>query len=253
MTPKTEVPKKHRATSKVSLRELFLGLQEQMITTLSVQRAVLTHAGTKGDATEIHWLSMFNEYLPARYRADKAFVIDSNGTLSLQIDVVIYDRHYSPVVFSQNNAKYVPAESVYAIFEVKQEMNPATLKDAHEKAASVRTLYRTTAPIKHAGGTFKAKKPIPIIAGLLALDSIWSDPFGHQFRNAMRCGDVHERLDLGCVLKCGAFEARYASKRHVEISSATTALVFFFWRTLSQLQCRGTVAALDFGAYDRTL
>ncbi len=240
-------------SQRVSLHELFLGLQEQMITSLSVERRVISHPGTKGDATEIHWLNMLNQYLPKRYCADRAFVVDSRGDLSQQIDLIIYDHQYSPFVFNQNNAKYVPAESVYAVFEVKQEMNSPEIGYAAGKAASVRRLYRTSAPIRHAGGLYKPKNPIPILAGILALDSDWAQPFGRRFRAAMKRTGIAGRLDLGCVLKCGAFEARYGRRPQIEICSAETALVFFFWKMLGQLQDRGTVAALDFGEYGRAL
>jgi len=107
----------------VDLHRLFLGLQEQMVASLSTSRESVAHPATKGDATEIHWLDMFNRYLPERYSANKAFVVDSGGNLSQQCDVVIYDRQYSPFLFNQDSAKYVPAESVYAAFEVKQDIS----------------------------------------------------------------------------------------------------------------------------------
>jgi len=62
-----------------------------------------------------------------------------------------------------------------------------------------------------------------------------------------------ERLDLGCVLKCGGFETVHGKKPRVDISSAESALIFFFLRMLSILQKHGTVAALDFDAYGRAV
>jgi hypothetical protein len=94
-----------------------MNLQEQMVAQLSTNREVISHPGTKGDATELQWLTMLNAYFPKRYSANKAFVVDSDGHLSEQIDVVVYDRQYSPFLFNQDNAMYVPAESVYAVFE----------------------------------------------------------------------------------------------------------------------------------------
>lgn len=39
------------------------------------------------------------------------------------MDVVIHDRQYSPLVFTFKDSFYVPAESVYAVFEAKQTMS----------------------------------------------------------------------------------------------------------------------------------
>lgn len=107
----------------INLHNLFLGLQDQMTSRLLTNREHITHPGTKGDASELCWLEMLKNYLPQRYRAEKAFVLDSEGKLSDQIDIVIFDRQYSPFLFNQDDALYVPAESVYATIEVKQDID----------------------------------------------------------------------------------------------------------------------------------
>lgn len=244
-----------KPVNSVNLRSLFLHLQGQMIAALSTDRAVLSHPGTKGDATEAHWLGMLREYLPKRYCADKAMVVDCDGHVSQQIDVVIYDRQYSPFLLNQDGAKYIPAESVYAVFEAKQEINAEYLKYAQGKAASVRRLRRTSVPIPHAGGVYKPKQPSRILAGILALESSWSPPLGTPFQTALRGTREDGRLDLGCALKHGAFEVRYAQKGGLSLttSGSETALIFFFMRLLGRLQECATVPALDFDAYGQVL
>ena len=39
----------------------------------------LGHAVAKGDASETIWIELLNRYLPERYRADRCFVVDSEG------------------------------------------------------------------------------------------------------------------------------------------------------------------------------
>lgn len=238
---------------KIGLRDVFVGLQKQMIARLSTDRGVIQHPGAKGEATELQWLEMLKGYLPNRYCADKAFVLDCKGSVSQQIDIVIYDRHYSPFLFNQDNSLFVPAESVYAVFEVKQDLSAATIRYASEKAGSVRRLCRTSARIPHAGGRYRPRKPPRILAGILVLDSGWSKPFGDGFRGAMRGVGLVARLDLGCVLKCGGFEIRYGKKPRVEVSAAECALIFYFLRLLGRLQASGTVPAMNFDAYSRVL
>ena len=84
------------APTKVDLHKLFLGLQSQLVTKLQTNRALIQHPGTKGEAAELDWVGMLQQYLPSRYQVAKAFVIDADGTLSEQIDVVIFDRQYCP-------------------------------------------------------------------------------------------------------------------------------------------------------------
>ena len=98
-------------SKKVDLHKIFMGLQEQMIAALSTNREAIRHPTAKGTATELQWLKMLVNYLPKRYCADNAFVLDSDGNLSEQIDIVVYDRQYSPFLFNQDGTKYVPAEN----------------------------------------------------------------------------------------------------------------------------------------------
>ena len=156
----------------IDIRELFNKKQEQMLATFGLS-AELTHPVSKGDATEEEGKNWFNVFFPKRYRAEKAFIIDSNGNCSDQIDVVIYDTHFSPLIFEVNKEKYIPAESVYAVFEVKQDLNKEYLQYAKEKIASVKRLTRTSAPINTINGYAKGRSAPIIIGGLLTLRSTW--------------------------------------------------------------------------------
>ena len=104
------------------------------------------HPGTKGDASENAWLDLLSTYLPQRYQAAKAHVVDSRGTFSDQIDVVVYDRQYSPFIFRYEAQTIIPAESVYAVFEAKQTLNAEHVRYARAKVATVRQLHRTSLP-----------------------------------------------------------------------------------------------------------
>ena len=68
----------------------------------------------------------------------------------------------------QSQHRFIPAEAVYAVFEVKPQINKDTLKYAAEKAKSVRALKRTSISIRHAGGEFPAKPTFKIISGIIS-------------------------------------------------------------------------------------
>lgn len=240
--------------SRVDLCDIFLGLQREMEARLSANRENIPHPGTKGDVTELSWGEMLSNYLPERYRVAKAFVLDSLGNLSDQIDVVIFDRQYSPFLLKQKGAQYVPAESVYAIIEVKQSLGKSEIKYAGQKAASVRELHRTSAPIPHAGGTYEPKPPFEILAGIVTLDSTWSPPLGTGLESVLTQLAVKERIDLGCALQCGAFEIRYGGATGPTIEKdEKNPLIFFFFRLLYRLQQLGTAPALDILQYAKSL
>ncbi len=105
-----------------SLSQLLSGLHDDIQQRLETVRKSFGHPGTKGDASESVWLELFKKYLPERYSADTAHVVDSNGDFSEQIDVVIFDRQYTPFIFRYEGKVIIPAESVYAVFEAKQSV-----------------------------------------------------------------------------------------------------------------------------------
>lgn len=240
---------------KKDLKELFVSLQKQLTTALEVDRQVIDHAPTMGSASEADWLGMLSEYLPSRYQAKKAFVLDADGNLSDQIDVVIFDRHYCPLLFNHKEALYVPAESVYAAFEVKQVLNKAHMEYAGQKVGSVRKLRRTSTYIPHAGGSYPPKAPFRILSGILTLDSDWKPGIGKSLSEALVSLPEDEQLDLGCCLHCGSFEVIYTNGQlsDLDISRNDVALVFFFMRLLHRLQQLGTVPAINLHEYTKSL
>ena len=160
---------------------------------------VLAHPTDKGDASEDVWLKLMQDYLPQRYRAEKAHVVDSNGKFSEQIDIVIFDRQYTPLIFELRGSMIVPAESVYAVFEVKQTANKAHIEYAQNKINSVRRLTRTSAPITHAGGVYAPQKPKHILGGFLALRSKATKDTLHKNLSSLPPQYPHGKIDIGCV------------------------------------------------------
>lgn len=237
------------------LRQLFLHLQGQLAAHLRTNRAVLDHPGAKGSATEERWREMLGEYLPNRYCVSKAFVIDADGARSHEIDLVIYDRQFSPFLFKQDGAIFIPAESVYAIFEIKQSLTGRDVGYAIEKAASVRWLRRTSAAITHAGGTFTPRPPFPILAGMLTLESEWNPALGEKLVAKLEAGPREGRLDLLCALQHGSADVTYSGDNRVslDLSAPDTALIFFFLRLLERLQGLGTVPAINLREYGKAL
>ena len=102
-------------------------------------------------------------------------MIDADGNCSQQIDIVVFDRQYSPFMYKTSGYQVVPRESVYAVIEVKQDMNKAHMEYAGAKAASVRELACTSVAIPHVSGVAAAKVPFHIPAGLITLDCDWKE------------------------------------------------------------------------------
>jgi hypothetical protein len=238
---------------KVKIKDLFCNLQEQMEHRLLSNKRNIKHPVSKGDAHELNWMNWLEEYLPKRYSFNKAFIVDSNGNISEQIDIVIYDKQYSPFVFNQDNTFYIPAESVYAVFEVKSEICKNHIEYAGEKCKSVRSLFRTSASIPYVRGVYGPKKLHKIISGILTLSSDWNPPLGNSFQECLSSLDEDSRIDIGCVLDSGSFTVDYDEKINVIKSSKEEAMVFFFLKLFGLLQRVGTVPAIDICCYEKSL
>jgi hypothetical protein len=237
--------------SKWDLKILLSSLHDDIQGRLATARKAFGHPGTKGDASENVWLELLGEYLPKRYQAAKAHVVDSNGTFSDQIDVLVFDRQYSPFIFTFEEQTVIPAESVYAVFEAKQTIDAALISYAQDKVASVRALHRTSLPIPHAGGTYDPKPPPPILGGVLALESEWSPALGSALKSALGTGTPDGHLDLGCVAAHGVF-CRNPDGSYVFTPECKPATAFLF-ELIARLQSCATVPMIDVRAYAKWL
>lgn len=230
------------------LLDLYKSTQLRMCAELEAARTN-THGPTSGGTAELAWIEFLREHLPHRYAVDTAFVVDSYGKTSDQIDIVVYDRQYTPRIQDHRGVIWLPAESVYAVLEVKPELNAVNVEYAAKKAASVRRLTRTSLPIKHAGGEFPPVPLPPILAGVLADTTGWTKPLDEKLPPLLEPLALEARLDVGCCANSAAFDVRYEGGPVIETSSEDFGLVYFLVKFVGRLQELGTVPAIDFSRY----
>lgn len=245
---------------KWNLSELLDTLHTRIQGELQACR-VLAHPTDKGDASEDVWLKLMQDYLPQRYRAEKAHVVDSNGEFSEQIDIVIFDRQYTPLIFELRGSMIVPAESVYAVFEVKQTANKAHIEYAKKKIASVKALHRTSAPIRHLTGK-NQKALFSIQGGLLVFKgNIQPDTLQSYLEK-----DPLRLINIGCVASNHGTNkpAGYFLAPAIETDNPSNiapcefyphpkAATAFLFKLIGLLQTLGTVPAIDMDKYAEKL
>lgn len=239
---------------KEFLRDAFTRVHNRLAFDLDDAAKTVTHDGKRGEVTEADWLRIIRSYLPNRYAVDSGIIIDSEGKTSDQIDIVIYDPHYTPVLLTRESNRYIPVEAVYAVLEAKPTINKERLEYAGAKAASVRRLKRTSIEIVHAGGVHNARPLFDITAGIVAAKVDWADGFGESFRKILHspalAGEC--KINCGCGLSHGAFDT-FAHNGVLTFGEEDAGLVFFLFRMLNRLQSLGTVPAIDWNAYASVL
>lgn len=273
--------------SKIELKLLFEGLQSQMISQLSTNRKFIEHPGCKGDALENAWIEWLRKYLPNRYSVDKAIVIDYEGNTSHQIDIVIYDNWFTPFVFSQNGFHYIPAEGVYAVFEVKPDIkgsvqdkkkNKSYIQYASEKIESVRILKRTSTSMINSGVPTRARALTKIIGGFLSTTNNYSHDNNNTIEEHIKNNKGFKGIDIGCIADYGFFYVNYEGKEDTELnnpkdfskrysdyyknrtfkelifSKKSNSLVAFFLQLTRYLQqAIGTVPVIDLNSYSKSI
>jgi hypothetical protein len=261
--------------NKIDLKMLFGGLQSQMIAQLNTNRQFITHPGSKGDALENAWIEWLREYLPNRYSVDKAIVIDHQGNTSHQIDIVIYDNWFTPFIFSQNGFHYIPAEGVYAVFEVKPDIADSSdgktnIEYAAEKIESVRKLLRTSTSMINSGIKCGPRPRTKIIGGLLCSSNSYTHKNNDTIKAHIQSQKGLKSIDLGCIADYGSFYVDYnpneeinengfdkyldfyndRSFNEIKFSKPENSLVTFFMQLTRYLQqAIGTVPAINLQSY----
>lgn len=254
--------------SMIDLKEMFAGLQTEMNAALKINRLAIPHQGSKGDATEDKWIEFLRTYLPKRYDVDKAMVIDHEGNVSQQIDIVLYDVFYTPFIFNHDGFKYIPAEGVYAVFEVKQDIKN-NIEYAGKKIESVRKLKRTSIPMICTGCIHPARPLSPILDGILSSTSSYEQT--NTIKENLKKLTGMQSLDLCCCADKYSFYIEYdksfAEFKGTEIKEicelydsrkvkdvifnhhSENSIFTFFLQLVQYLKLIGTVPAIDINAY----
>src|SRR5690554_4720318 len=78
------------------------------------------HNPTTGSYREDVWHSLFRQIVPHKFAIEKSvFIIDSNGEISREVDLAIFDEQYTPYIFNYGNVRFIPIEAVAVVVQCK--------------------------------------------------------------------------------------------------------------------------------------
>lgn len=106
-------------------------------------RAVIKHRGLKGGSNEEIFRTFLIEYLPKSLGISTGELVDANGNVSGQLDVIIYDSAKTPILYRNANTQVIPVECAYAVIEVKAKLDKRELYKTFENMKTVRGLEKT--------------------------------------------------------------------------------------------------------------
>lgn len=222
---------------RINIQKLFAALDEEMRLKLSSKIDEIYHPTVKGTEIELNWIGLLRNYLPERYKVDSGIVVDHEGSISEQIDIIIYDRHFTPFIFRGENIVYIPAEGVYAVFEVRSKFDKANYDYAVKKLKSVKQLKRTSANFTHIMGDNK-KVLFEIIGGILTKSNGSTGTY-----NGLKQG-----TDLAIVL-CLDYGIKMVEDKAIVAQEGEPILAFFLLKLIEKLRTLGSVSALEVDKY----
>ena len=127
-----------------TLKQIFDGLGKKLQADFELLTNQFRHSLSTGEAREFVLKELLRQYLPARLGVEKGIIVSSLKAEcpSKQIDIVIYDKLNTPVLYSSDNARIFPIEGVYAVIEVKSHLNVKELEKSIENIRSVTKLTK---------------------------------------------------------------------------------------------------------------
>lgn len=97
----------------------------------------LDHSGEKGRIREILIRDLFRPLLRADLGVGTGFVVASDGQMSSQQDIVLYDRAILPPALYDQSTGIFPVESVLYVIEVKSKVTAQEWKSSHSNASAL--------------------------------------------------------------------------------------------------------------------
>lgn len=116
-----------RNQSRMTNEFFRLKTEELLNEILQIKTFIKKHNPTIGILTEEILRKFLVTYLPQGVAVEQGFVIDENGNMSKQIDIIIYDNQLYAPLYRVNDIVVVPNKSVINIIEVKTTINGKTL------------------------------------------------------------------------------------------------------------------------------
>ncbi len=127
----------------MDIDDVFTEVAEKMRSDLKKARGALSHAGMKGASAEDTFRAFLRDYLPRSLDISSGILVDAQGNVSRQLDVIISDAAKTPVFYRSGENRVIPVECAYAVIEVKSKLNAKELEGSLKNMLSVRKLRKT--------------------------------------------------------------------------------------------------------------
>lgn len=100
--------------------ENYENIEKSLVSQLTLETP--NHYLTQGTYRESVWKSLFETIIPKKFCIDQGvFIIDSQGNISAEVDLAIFDEQYTPYIFNYGKIKFIPIEAVAVVIQCKSD------------------------------------------------------------------------------------------------------------------------------------
>ncbi len=129
---------------RFNISQFIENLGEDLVTVFSRSSSLGIHPDEVGKLKEINIAKQIESILPSGVGIGRGFVFDSEGNISNQCDLILYEKNLIPVFVRNENYEYsyFPCEGVIAVGEIKSSLTIEELKSSICKLEKIKTLKR---------------------------------------------------------------------------------------------------------------
>jgi len=183
-------------SKNISRQDIFLQAAKRLRSEFE-ELAVVPHNAVKGHEAEQLIRRFLTEHIPKRFDVGSGFVLDPNGMVSPQTDVIIYDAYNCPVYRASEEAAIFPSNNVAVVVEVKSNLDKDSLKDAWKKTELIKSMAKHKAEVP---GPYKAQT----VGFLFAFNTkLKLTTIADHYRNLFRESGIGRHIDYIIVLDKG--------------------------------------------------
>lgn len=192
------------------LASIMTSASAEMTNSLTKIQAALDHNLSKGEAAEEAVRRFLVLHLPGSIGVASGQIVDSTGTTSKQLDVILYDVARTPVLFTsdQGGHRLIPSEGALAVIEVKTHIDANDADSIVKNMLSVKTLdksaYFAQGMIEQSTMVHGIERDhFPTLYYVLTFGSGGLESLATGFATAMAGLPEDSRIDMLCVLSKG--------------------------------------------------